>query len=242
MSLDETRARFQTTEWTLVSRLRDGDAEERSRAMDVLVRRYWPAVYAWLRRDGHERDQAAEIVQHFFADVVLVRGLLERADRESGRLRNLLLSSLRNFLVDRHRRHEARGAGVCIALEEIREEEAIALEMQGTPAEAFERRWALAALEEALTRCERHFAGNGRIGHWSAFHARIVAPARGGCAAPPLARVAEECGFASPTDTAAAIQVVKRRVLMLLREVVGETVEGTEEQDDEFRRVISLLG
>jgi DNA-directed RNA polymerase specialized sigma24 family protein len=242
MTLEQTRAGFHTTRWTLVDQLHDGDVEVRRSALDAMMRCYWPAVYAWLRREGYKGDDAAEIVQHFFADVVLGRHLLERTERSNGRLRSFLLTSLRHFLVDRHRRNCVRGGEVCVSLPGLGIEEQIAEGMPaGSSEDAFERRWALAMFEEAMGRCERHFCRAGRAGHWAVFQARIVAPARSGCGPRPLADLAAEYGFATPADAAAAVQVVKRRVLMFLREVVAETAASGEEQEEEYQRVMQLL-
>jgi DNA-directed RNA polymerase specialized sigma24 family protein len=242
MTLEQTRAGFQTTHWTLLGQLGADDPQVRQQAMECLVRRYWPAVYAWLRRDGWSRDDAADAVQHFFADVVIGRHLFERTDQSVGRLRALVLTSLRRFLVDRHRRQRARGLDTFVSLQNLGREEKIIGEIgAATPDAAFERRWAMATLEEALRRCERHFAENGRGRHWTAFHARVLSPALGSCEHRPLTALAEELGFATPADVAAAVQVVKRRLLALLREVVAETTESPADPELEYQQLVDML-
>lgn len=241
MTLERTHAPFQTTHWTLLSGLHSADPEARKAALDVLIRRYWPAVYSWLRCKGFEREEAAETVQHFFAEVVLARDLFGRSEAANGKLRSLVLVALQHFLVDRHRRRVARSEHVVLSLGDLSAEERIVHgTAAATPDEAYDRRWAVVVLEEALARCEEQLTRNGRHGHWAVFHARVVAPARSGCDARPLTDLAAEEGFASAADAAAAVQVVKRRVLMLLREVAGETAS-EDQQDDEYRRVVALL-
>ena len=73
--------------------------------------------------------------------------------------------------------------------------------------------------------------------------AALLLTASGGLAVepPPLHEVAAAHGFASPQLAAAAVQVVKRRVDALLREVVAETVTDEGDVDDELaelRRVV----
>src|SRR5690606_5942543 len=177
MEGDLAHARFETTQWRLVDELRGPDPALRARALEALVGRCWPPVYAALRRMGRGPDEAAEVTQGFFADVVLGRGLFEQARWERGRLRTLLLTSLTRYLIDRRRRAAARGSGRVVSLEggELEREERIIAGTDGLePEVAFERRWALAHLQEALRRCESHFLSHGRAGHWAIFEARVL--------------------------------------------------------------------
>ncbi len=243
-SLEQTGARFDTTEWTLLEAAGGaGDAEEVQRALSALVERYWPAVYAALRRWGKSREEAAELTQAFFVEVVLQRRLFERAEEGRGRLRTLVLAALKRFLVDKHRRGKVRGSQVTISLDSLqREEEILAGQGPTSPADAFERRWALAALQAALTRCQEHFRGLGKAAHWEVFEARVVQPTLTGSAAPMLNKIHASHGFANAPAAAAAIQVVKKRVLALLSEIAAETVENEAEADEEYALLLRWLG
>ncbi len=239
----QTHARFETTQWRLVDELRGPDPACRARALEALVGRYWPPVYATLRRMGRRPDEAAEITQGFFADVVLGRGLFEQARGERGRLRTLLLTSLTRYQIDRQRRAAARGAGRVFSLEgaELAREERIVAAADGlAPEVAFERRWALAHLEEALRRCESHFLSHGRAGHWALFEARVLRPSISATTPPPLAQLAVEHGFRTGADAAAAVQVVKKRLMAVLREVIAEAVADPAEQEEELGLVLGL--
>lgn len=219
--------------------LRVGSDDTRSEALGRLVELYWPPIYAYLRRSGLPSEDAAETTQAFFTDVVLQRKLFQRADAERGRLRTLLLTALRNYLRDGHRRHEARG-GHGMSLTDLQREEVVAPEIaQLNPEQAFDRRWAMATLEEALARSREHFAS--KPAHWKAFEARVLRPSIAAVEPPPLARVADELGFRTPADAASAVQVVRKRTAALLLEVVGETVADPEARDDEYRLVLALL-
>ena len=240
MGLDETHARFQTTCWTLVGEMGAG-GDRCERAAGELMRRYWPAVYAYLRGSGKRREEAEEATQAFFAEVVLGRGLLERADPDVGRLRTLILTALKRHLIDQHRRASARGAGRVASIEAIEHEECDWGAYSGDGVEAFERRWAVAQLEEAMRRCESHYLGIGKDGHWRVFEDRVYRPAVGGSSPTPLAELAPSCGFGAPADAAAAVQVVKKRALALLREVVAESVRDPGEMEREYRDTLTLL-
>jgi len=239
--LEQTYERFRTTRWTEIRALGEGGEDQRRAALEALVTRYWPAVYAHLRARGQDRESAAELTQAFFAEVVLHRDLFTKAAPGRGKLRTLLLTALNRFRVDRRRRAVARGAEVTIPIEALHAEEA----RLGRPPDAvdhiFERRWALGLFEEALRRCEAHFRDSGRAAHWDLCEARILRPAISGNEPGPLSEMPEAMGFASPALAAAAVQVVKRRAMGLLREVVAETVNEEEDVEAELAEVRRYL-
>ncbi len=242
MDLERTGTRFRTTSWGELAGVADGDPQRRLRAMEVLYERYWPPVYAHLRAHGRGRLEAAELAQDFFEDIVLRRRLFEKAQAGRGRLRTFLLTALENYCRDLHRRRRARAVERHVPLSALDLEEG-RLQSVGACGDGrtFERRWALGALEEMLRRCESHFRGAGREAHWALFEARVLAPALGGVVPAPLAELAGETGFASPGAAAAALQTVKRRALMLLREVVVETVADPAQADEELEHVRHVL-
>lgn len=239
MGAQHTGDHFETTRWSLIEDLIDADADRSRRAEEELARRYWPAVYAFLRRSGYGRDLAADLTQSFFVDVIYGRRLFRRADRASGRLRSLMLTALTRYAIDAHRRAISRGANRLVPAEAIFAEEHN-LAASG-PHDAFERRWAVAQLEEAMRRCERHFRANGRDKHWQVFEARILAPSITGAVPPPLAELADRLGFARAGDAAAAVQVVRKRATALLREVVAESVGDEREAELEFLEIARVL-
>lgn len=236
-----THTWFHTTPWTLIEQL-SASAAERDGALDGLVRIYWGAVYSYLRRQGHSVDVAAELAEGFFVHVVLSRELFKRADRAKGRLRALMLASLRNYLAD-VRRSESRQSKASLRALNLEAEERLAAQAAGSdPAQAFDRRWALAAVEEAARRCENHFMSAGRAGHWRVFEARVMAPAVRATNPPPLDALANQHGFATSANAAAAVQTVKKRFEAILREVVAETVHGEDDAVSEFDDVMKALG
>src|SRR5438105_13291927 len=66
-------------------------------ALSELCKTYWRPIFAYICRRGYSTQDAEDLTQDFFAS--LLQGpLLQRADRDRGRFRSLLLKALRDFL------------------------------------------------------------------------------------------------------------------------------------------------
>src|SRR5947209_3275619 len=116
-----TRARFATTQWSLVLRAGQG-AEE---ALLKLCQIYWPALYAYIRRRGQPFHEAQDLTQAFFAQL-LERGALGTVAPEKGRFRSFLLVSLKHFLDNEwHKAHALKRGGKLdiISWDELKPEE-----------------------------------------------------------------------------------------------------------------------
>src|ERR1043165_6921147 len=109
---------FPTTRWTLVVAAGDPRRKEARSALISLCENYWYPLYAYVRRRGYPADQARDLTQEFFVRVLEGR-YLDRADREKGRFRSFMLTSLKFFLADQADRNRAtkRGAGAVLPLE-----------------------------------------------------------------------------------------------------------------------------
>jgi len=242
VSLERSQSNFDTTRWTLLDALHANDEQARQTARQELSQQYWPSVYAMLRRRGRSRDEAAELTQAFFAQVVFGRLLFEQSDASKGRLRALLLTALRRFEIDQHRHDSARQSSLHISSDLLEQEERFLSEADSEPpGTVYDRRWAVTALDEAMKRCARYCQRHGLQQHWRAFEMQVVRPAVSGCAAPSLEEVARQAGFDSPSKVASATKVVRKRLRILLREVVAETVTSSDQQQVEYEHLVSLL-
>ncbi|MEQ8850453.1 MAG: hypothetical protein RIB32_01570 [Phycisphaerales bacterium] len=231
-------ASFEQTPWTLLGRLARGGEDDPSVA-EELARRYWRPVVSYLHALGvRHNEEAEEIAQDFFARVVVGRRLFERAARERGTLRALIKTALRRHLIDRAK-SAGRGSGGCDPNLEIRSDD---LSTQNGLFDRFDREWAAAQLFEAVRRAELHYAESGKPGHWAAFERFVYLPATRGAARPTASSLAVELGFESAPALTAAVQVVRTRVLVLLKVVVAETVADPRDLEAEYDLLMRILG
>ena len=63
-------AGFSTTQWSQVLAARDGDGADAPAAMAALCETYWYPLYAYVRRQGHDPDDAADLTQAYFAELL----------------------------------------------------------------------------------------------------------------------------------------------------------------------------
>jgi len=102
-----SRRDFPSTKWGLV-RLAARDTA----SMDSIIRVYWKPLYFFVRQRGFDNEAAKDLVQGFLT-LLVARKAFATADPARGRFRSLLLSSLENFIKDRHKEsgRAKRGGG-----------------------------------------------------------------------------------------------------------------------------------
>src|SRR5262245_29597621 len=101
---------FSTTHWSVVLAANQNDSLAARDALAKLCQTYWYPLYAYVRRRGYCREDAEDLTQGFFA-TVLQKNYLNRADRQRGKFRTFLLSSLDNFLNNEWDRAKAKKRG-----------------------------------------------------------------------------------------------------------------------------------
>ena len=103
---------FATTHWSVILQATDSHSPHAAEAMDRLCKAYWYPIYAFLRRQGQNENDAADLTQDFFAHL-LEKKRIPAADRQRGRFRTFLIAALKNHVTDLKRRDRAlkRGGG-----------------------------------------------------------------------------------------------------------------------------------
>jgi hypothetical protein len=90
---------FLTTHWSLIEKV--GNEGDKDRALIAsLLENYWKPVYCYLRHKGYGNEDAKDLTQGFFHEVVLDRNLVQRADPAKGRFRSFLLHALNQYLIN----------------------------------------------------------------------------------------------------------------------------------------------
>jgi RNA polymerase sigma factor (sigma-70 family) len=232
---------FATTHWSVVLAAKQGDAAGADVALEKLCRAYWPPLYAYIRRDGHDTTEAQDLTQDFFARL-LAREYLQKLHHQEGKFRSFLLAYVKNFLLEQRRRGRAqkRGGGCeFISLNQPVGEEGYLLEPvdELTPIEVFDRRWAHGVLQTALDRLRQEYATRGQAALFDVLQ-DYQPRAPGGRS---YAQLGEDLGM---TEAAVkwAVHRMRERHGELLREEIAQTVTRPEEINEELQHFRALLG
>jgi len=145
---------FVTTRWSVVLAAGGAETANARPALEKLCKTYWYPLYGYVRRQGKSPEDAQDLTQEFFARL-LEGNWVERADRQKGRFRSFLLTAMNHFLADEwdKARAQKRGGGVAplpLQLDGAETRYGLDPADRSTPEQEFERRWALALLDEVL--------------------------------------------------------------------------------------------
>lgn len=230
--------RFLTTSWSLVQRTSSRGSEGRD-AWVQLCEAYWYPVYSHARRRGLRPEDAEDATQAFFAWVIEAN-ILVRADRDRGRFRTFLLTAMNQFLIRRHERESAakrRPAHPIQSLSLAAAESRYVAEptQSGTAEERFDRAWALALIDRALSQLEAEWKQSGKGARFDALRQHLV-----GDESASLSEIAQSL---SMTEGAVRVAVhrMRNRFGMILRQEVGRTLECDEEIDEELQYLRATL-
>jgi RNA polymerase sigma-70 factor (ECF subfamily) len=231
-------AAFTTTHWSVVLEAQ-GESPAAQEALEKLCRTYWRPIFAFLRRQGVPPEEAEDITQGFFAEL-LERRSLSAVRKEKGRLRSFLLGGLKYFLANEERRVMAikRGKGQSRKLSGL--EELRALEERPanvlTPDQIYERRWALTVLENVLSRLKDEYRAAGNATLFDSL--KELLPDE-----PGSSSQAEIAALLGMTENAVrqAFFRFRQRYQGLLREEIANTVATPGDIEDELRHLIAVL-
>jgi RNA polymerase sigma-70 factor (ECF subfamily) len=225
----------------MVRRAGRNDTPQARAALEQLCRAYWHPLYHYVRRCGHRPEDACDSTQGFFARL-LERGILAKADAARGRFRCFLLASLKHYLADewdRTRAQKRRRARFEWSKAEGESEERLLEEAparSSTPEEAFERRWALALLEQVYQRLAQEFHAAGKSNQFAALQIALVGE-RGDV---PYSDIARQTGL-SEGAVKVAVHRLRRRYRTVLREAIAETVAEPADVEEELRYLLRIL-
>jgi DNA-directed RNA polymerase specialized sigma24 family protein len=232
--------RFATTRWSLVLTAGDHSSADSRRALESLCAAYWHPLYAYVRRRVSDVNEAQDLTQAFFAEL-LEKDCVGSATPERGRFRAFLLTALKHFLSkewDKAKAKKRGGGRAPIPLDFASDDSRCSTEPAGglTPEEVFDRRWAETLLDQVMKRLEREFADVGKQSQFRQLKPFIIGQHEG-------ATYADAGEVLGTTEAAAkmAVHRMRRRYRRLLREEVSQTVAAPSDIDDEIRDLFAAF-
>ena len=233
-------ARFDTTHWSVVLAACDPESPGAREALQALCSASWYPIYAFIRRRGHDPDEAADLTQAFFTRL-LEKDFLAGVDPVRGRFRSFLMAACGHFLSNERDRQCARkrgggrpAQGIDGGSAELRYAREPSHDL--TPERLFQRRWALGLLDGALERLEREYHSLGKAGLYDHLKSILVV----GRGSAPYTRVADGLGMSEPAVKKAA-ERLRARYRAILREQIAGSLEDAGRVDEEIRDLFAIL-
>jgi RNA polymerase sigma-70 factor (ECF subfamily) len=229
---------FATTRWTVVLAAGDRSSPAADVALEELCRTYWYPLYAYVRRQGHAREDAQDLTQAFFAKL-LEKNYLAGLDSNRGRFRAFLLTALKHFLInewDRSRRQKRGGGQTLLSLDWSDADTRYQVDPADnlSPDKLYDRAWALTLLERVVGRLREESVAEGRGGQFEMLKFYLMV----GKDDIPHAEAAAAL-LLSEGAVRVAIHRLRRRYRELLKQEIAQTLSDPAQADEEMR---ALLG
>jgi RNA polymerase sigma factor (sigma-70 family) len=209
-------------------------------ALATLCEIYWYPLYAFLRSRGYSSEDAQDLTQGFFAQI-LERQFFKQADPLKGRFRSFLLGSLKHFAANERDRAltRKRGGGIpLLPLEFETAESRYLLEppTNETPDRIFDRRWALALLDRVMGRLAALATGERKKVVFEALKTYLAGDM-------PQLSYADTAAALGMSEGAVKVSVhrLRNQFRALIRDEIAHTVSSPEEIDDELQHLWSAV-
>jgi RNA polymerase sigma factor (sigma-70 family) len=231
---------FHTTHWSIILAAMNPDAPGSRAALASFCQSYWMPLYAYVRRRGHEVEDAKDLTQAFFEQVI-DKNLLSGVKREGGKFRSFLLTALKHFLINEWHRDRAgkRGGGKqMISIDEAAEEGYQRnLAEHETPESIYERQWALTVLGQVIRKLGEEHTASGKSEVF--VHLKGCLPG-----SEDSSGHYREAAAALNMNEAAlrmAVTRLRRRYGEILRAEIASTVASPQDIDDEIAHLIQAV-
>jgi len=209
-------------------------------ALEQLCRTYWFPLYAYVRRRGHNKQDAEDSVQAFFARF-LAKNYLAGLNAERGRFRAFLLASLKHFLINEWKRSQRlkRGGGeknLSLDWQTADTKFQVAATNEPSPDKAFDREWALALLAKVIERLQQECAAEGKAKVFEQLKMFLTAGKGESAQSETAKALGMEEGAVRVT-----IHRLRKRYRQLLRDEISQTLTDPAQVDEEMRALFGAF-
>jgi DNA-directed RNA polymerase specialized sigma24 family protein len=236
---------FATTRWSLIRPKPGGENDSTAgNAFAELCQIYWRPIFTFILRRGYPATDAQDLTQDFFVAVFNGK-FVESANPNRGRFRSLLLTALKNFLIDQKVKssRRKRGGGIeFVPFDKLSDETFQCGVSAGNglatyPDEAvFDVEWAATVAAQALRQLREECESRG---HRLVFECLrdYLAIER---ADTSYRHLSIALGMSEPS-VKRLLHQFRARYRILVREQVAQTVESQAEVDTEIRYLCTVL-
>jgi len=238
------RDEFLTTHWSMIEDVTLSEDEKNHALISLLIETYWKPVYAYLRRRDYGNEQAKDLTQGFFHEVVLGRKLIARADHTKGSFRSFLLVALNRYANDVRDGQTAQKRipkNKLIYLDQIDSPDLPAAVTDLGPEDSFNYTWISKLIEQALDEVRTACRQEGMAVHWNVFHDRVLEPVTDNVTPLSMKEICDRYGIEDGIKASNMIITVKRKLQTAIERQLRQTVISDDEIDDELGEIVQFL-
>jgi len=238
------RDEFLTTHWSLIEDVGLNGNQKNRALIGLLIETYWKPVYCYLRRRGYGNEQAKDLTQGFFQEVVLGRKLIEKAEQTKGRFRSFLLVALNRYLIDILDGQAAQKRippKKFVSLDRIVSLDLPEPATELDPEDCFNYAWVTSLLEQLLEEVRNQFYQEGKKVHWCVFHDRVLQPMMENVTTPTMKEICDKYGIEDGIKASNMIITVKRRFQSTLERQIRKSVISDQQVGDELDEIVQFL-
>ena len=231
---------FASTHWSLVLLAARPDSPQAAEALETLCRTYWYPLYAFVRRQGYNPDDAQDLTQEFFARL-LEKNYLSDAHPAKGKFRSFLLGAFKHFLANERARAHAQKRGGQIAFlswDEPAAEHRFAREPSDvlTPEKIYEHSWALTLLDKVLSQLRKEYEAGAKLTIFDTLYPHLTGDGEPASYTEVMAKL----GLGESAVKMSVLRM-RRRFGELLRTEIAHTVTTPGEIEEELRHLFTTL-
>jgi hypothetical protein len=237
------RESFLTTHWSLVEDIKRKNDD--NALIGLLLERYWKPVYCFLRHKDYNNEQAKDLTQGFFHEVVLNRHLVHRAHASKGRFRTFMLHALDQYVVDQQRKESTQKripGDKLIRLDfcnpSVFDEPMCELDAE----QSFYYAWKADLLERVLTEVKATYIKQDMETHWHVFQDRLLKPILENRKAPSMTEICGQHGIENEITASNMLKTAKRLFQSTMRKHACQTVASGELVEEEIQEIFEFIG
>lgn len=163
MNIANEAALFPSTQWSVVEAAIGSNADASKQAIDTLFATYWKPIYGYIRHLGRSEQDAEDLTQEFFKQMMVRRNLFLEVRQDKGKLRTYVCFAVKRMVATSVRndgRLKREGdkeflpidTAECASIPEHNEQHA--------PDRFFDRQWAAAIMNRTLVELEAEYAAS----------------------------------------------------------------------------------
>ena len=235
---------FKTTYWSMFEEAHAENGPRNQVLVEFLIKRYWKPVYCYLRCRGVSNEQAKDLTQGFFHEVVIKKDLVKKADPSKGRFRTFLLTALSHYHINEYKKEKAKKRHPeqrLVSLDSIKKMNLPQFVSRMTPEDAFTYTWVSDFLEDVLNQVGQQLEQDGKEVYWKFFQERLLKPITTGQPPESLQTLCQQYHVESTSQASNMMTTVKRRLQKVLRERLRSMVISDEELEDELYDIRAFL-